>query len=311
MKMKPSDYRKLQFSLLWVTITMLTLPMIAAAVEFGKPALGGYSDYVAPANINESGDNGQVAITTLEINFSLPVNLSTNSNLGINWGVGRSFFDFRKTDNLKFSNGSRPWSDLYFSNAGFNFNYIWNKKWSSFIGLGGNAGWEDEIDDAFSLYESFGASYNSAFDLRWTLGVGFRQGPENNGWGPFGSIAWNEDRKSKGQPGFCASVNWPPAAEICYVVDSKWAVRSNFAEFSGIFRLADDNDVSPSGLLITVVEKISLSVDYMPIAPLLLTFGIAYNMERCWDIGNEGGSTLQTVDLDEALGFQFNINWVF
>ncbi len=233
---------------------------------------------------------------------------------------------WHNSKNLKFSNGRIPWDDLNYSSASLTISHDWNKNWTSFVGGAIAAGWEEEIDDASSYYELIGTSYQSGFNLKWTLGVGFAQEPEESGWGPFVGVTWNEDRKKKGDPGFCASIDWPAAdwpaadwpaadwpaaAEVCYVVNEKWAVRLNYTTIGGTFRLADDNEVSPSGLVKPSLESYVLFVDYKPIPSLSLNLALNYNFEHQWDIQDEDGNGFHTVYIDDAVGFLFEISWTF
>ena len=253
----------------------------------------------------------EVAFIVTELGFSLPFHLTDTNNLDFSFTGGRVFSDWHNRKNLKFSNGRKPWDDLNFSSASLTISHGWNKNWTSFVGGAIAVGWEEEIDDASSFTEFIGTSYQSAFNLKWTLGVGFGQEPEESGWGPFGGVTWNEDRKNEGDPGFCASIDWPPAAEVCYVVNKKWAVRLNYTTIGGTFRLADDNEVSPSGLVKPSLESYVLFVDYKPIPSLSLNLAVNYNFEHQWEIQDEDGNGFHTLYIDDAVGFLFEISWIF
>jgi hypothetical protein len=300
----------------------LTHPTSALSIEFGYPALTGSVEHISPGDVNEANARARVAITSTLIGAALPVSLTENSNLEVNLSGGFFNFDWTDKQRLKFSNGQQPWDNLYSAEFSLSYIYKWNTSWSSFLGSGIGAGWEEETDDMFSYRGFLGTTYRFGADWRATLGFGIGRGPEKTSGGlfrgpegstlgPFANIAYNRSRRHQFQPGWSFFLAFPPEAEIAYVINSRWAVHFNWGEFGGIFRLSDNNNVSPDGLLAASFSKVGLGVDFRPVNSLTLSLGVSEYFNKQLEIQNKNGKTLQTIGIYDSLGGLFTVNWAF
>ena len=314
-RLKPSGplscISKIQCAFL-VTILIFALPLATEAIEFGSPSIETRIDYISSADEEGSGPSGEVAVTSAGGTASMPFQLADKLNLTFELSGNRIFFDWDNTENLKFSNGRKPWDDFNSARVRLKLNYNWNPQWTSFANVHTAAGWEEEMDDSYSYGASIGTVFQSPYNLRWTLGACSGEGPENGYWGVFGGVAWNQHKKEEGQPGIFASLNWPPAAEIGTVLNKKWLLRWNLWQSGGIFRLADDNALSPSGLVVASVERTGLFVEYKPIRKFTVTLGGSYVFRHQYEIQNENGNKIQSnLHIDAALGATLNFKFNF
>ena len=299
-------------------------PLSAAAVEFGRPALSGSIEHISSSDVDETNPHAEVSVTSASAGMRLPINLTENSDLEIKFSGGLYYFDWRDTERLKFSNGREPWDDLYSAEFGLAYVYKWNIKWASFLGSGIGAGWEKDTDDIYSYRGFLGTNYSWGQRLNWkaTLGFGFGRGPEekSSGFfsgpygttlGPFGGISWNEKQRNSFQPGWSFKLQFPPDLQIAYVFNEHWAINFNWSHLGKIFRLADDNDISPEGLLAVSYSKSELAVDFRPIETLTLSLGFSEYFHKQFDIQDDGGNSLQTIEVYDSFGFRFSANWAF
>lgn len=288
-------------------------PISASAIEFGRPELNGSVEHISSSDVDETKPQAEVSVTSTIVGTALPVNLTENSDLAVNFSGGVFHFDWSNTARLKFSNGQKPWGDLFSADFGLTYSYKWNKKWTSFIGSGVAAGWEKDTDDIFSYSGFLGSSYRWGQKLNWkaSLGLGFGHGPYGTAIGPFASISWNEDQRKLFQSGWSFYLKFPLDVEIAYVFNERWAIHYNWRDSGAIFRLADDNDVSPEGLLAASFSKAGLTVDFRPIETLTLSLGFNHYFHKKLDIQDDDGNSLQTIKIDDSFGGRFSVSWSF
>jgi hypothetical protein len=205
---------------LFFALVHLTHPTSALSIEFGYPALTGSVEHISSGDVDEANPQAQVAITSTLIGAALPVNLTENSNLEVNLLGGFFNFDWTDKDRLKFSNGEEPWGNLYSAEFSLSYIYKWNTSWSSFLGSGIGAGWEEDTDDVFSYRGFLGTTYRWGQDWQATLGFGIGRGPEKTSGGlfrgpegttlgPFANIAYNRSRRRQFQPGWSFFWHFP------------------------------------------------------------------------------------------------------
>lgn len=295
------------------TILIFALPLVAEAIEWGSPSIETTLDYISSADLDESSPTGEVAVTSGGATASVPFQVTEKLSSTFELSGSRIFFDWDNTENLKFSNGRKPWDDFNSARVRLKLTYNWNPQWTSFANVYTAAGWEEEINNSYSYGASIGARFQSPYNLRWTLGASSGQGPENGYWGIFGGIGWNQHKKEEGQPGIFASINWPPEAEIGAALSNKWLVRWNLWQSSGgIFRLADDNAQSPSGLVVSSVEKTGLFVEFKPLKKFTIALGGNYIFRHQYEIQNKNGNKIQpNVQIDAAYGATLNFKFQF
>ena len=91
----------------------------------------------------------------------------------------------------------------------------------------------------------------------------------------------------------------------------KWALHLNWGEFGGVFRLSDDNQVSPRGLLAAKVNKVGLTVDYRPVKSLTVSLAVNEYFHKKFDIQDNNGNTIDIIDIHDSFGGLFSIRWSF
>jgi hypothetical protein len=299
-------------------------PISAGAIELGWPALSGSVKYISSSKVDETSPQAEVAVTSAMAGISLPVNLTENSDLEIQFSAGLYYFEWNDSELLKFSNGREPWNDLYSAEFGLAYVYRWNKKWSSFLGSGIGAGWEKDANDMYSYRGFVGQGYRWGQKLNWkaSLGFGFGRGPEkiSGGFisgpygttlGPFGGLSWNEEQRTSFQRGWSFNLNFPPNFKIAYVFNEQWIASFDWKYIGRIFRLADNNDVSPEGLLAVSYGKVELAVDFRPIQKLTLSIGIGEYFHKAFDIQDDNGISLQTIEVHDSFGGRLSVSWFF
>ena len=299
-----------------------TSPAAIEAFEFRYPVLKARGGYLSSADVDESGNDGAVELFFSEMAVSWPLDFTESSKLEFNFLGGIDHFEWENPQRLNFSDGREPWDNLYSADFSFTYNHAWNNQWHSFLGGGIGSGWEKEIEDSFSYRGFLGTTYRWKQNWQATLGVGLGRGPEKSATGPirgpegtslgpFASVSWNKDRRELFQPGLCVLIEWPPKGEVCYVINQSWAVHWGFGYFGRIYRLADNNDLSPSGLLAASFLKTDISVDFQPVTSLIITLGVFGALDNKWEIQDDDGNSLQTVYLDNSLGVEFSVSCKF
>lgn len=305
-----------------MAVFTLNSPTVIEAFEFRYPFLKARSGYLSSADVDESGRDGAVELFFVEMAVSWPVDLTERSKVEFNFTGGIDHFEWKNPRQLNFSDGSEPWDTLYSADFSLTYIHAWNNKWHSFVGGGFGSGWEKEIEDSFSYRGFLGTTYRWRQNWQATLGVGLGRGPEKSATGPirgpegtslgpFAGVAWNKDRRELFQPGWCASIEFPPKGEVCYVINQSWAVHWNFGSFGRIYRLADSNDLSPSGLLAASFIKTGFAVDFQPSTSLFFSLGVFGALDNKWEIQDDDGNALQVVYLDNSLGVEFTASWKF
>jgi len=322
--MKVYGHVKTIFFVALMAAGVLLYSVSAAAIEFGLPGISGSVEHMSSSDVDETNPQAEVSVTSTIAGIRLPVKLTENSDLEVKFSGGLYYFDWSDKERLKFSNSREPWDDLHSAEFGLAYAYKWNKKWSSFLGSGIGAGWEKDTDDIYSYRGFLGSSYRWGQNLNWkaSLGFGFGRGPEEKSsgffsgpygttWGPFGGISWNEERRNSFQPGLSFNLKFPPDLKIAYVFNEHWIVSFNLSDIGKIFRLADDNDVSPEGLLAVNYSKAELAVDFRPIERLTLSMGFSKYVQKKFDIQDDDGNSLQTIEVHDSFGGHFSVSWAF
>jgi hypothetical protein len=94
--------------------------------------------------------------------------------------------------------------------------------------------------------------------------------------------------------------------------NEKWLVRAIRWQTGRIYRLADDNAVSPSGLLVRSVEAVGIFFEYKPIKKFSIALGGSYVFRHRYEIQNENGDQIQSyVNINAALGATLNFRFRF
>ena len=293
--------------------TVLAFPLVIEAAELENWDVRIESGYIPSADVGKSVPVGEAEEIFARIALSLPIPLSDSSHLRVKISGEQAFFDWVESDNIAFSNGRDPWDNLYSSDIGLRYLHKWNRSWSTFLGGGLGAAWEEEMDDSYSYSGNMGAMYRSSPSLIWTFGVAFTKGPEDSRAFPILGLAWNQSRPGESgeyQSGWSVSLGIP-RTEIRYSVNRMWDFYCNMGMHRGTYRLAEDSEVSPSGLVEMERYESGLFVDIRPAKQLTLCIGMVYHFGREWEIQDAGGNEIQEVDIDDAVGLKFALRWIF
>ena len=297
--------------LLTLVVVLFIPPQAALAFEFGQPSISARGSYSWKTGLDDIDSDAEVAVSQFGADFTWPFQLSDRIDLMLEVAADRFQFDWENSEDIAFSNGSRPWSRLHSVGADLILKYRFNQRWTGLTGLGLGVGWEDEISDALSFKAILGADYR--FGSNWNINFGLASGetPVGGFFGPFGSIGWRQERSQKFQPGWYGKLQFPPFLEIGYGINDRWRMRGFFGVFGGLFRLADDNEASPSGYFHPTVDMIGLYVDYRPLPSLVFSLGAKYSTYTEWEILDDDGNTIQTLELDNTPSVELKISYVF
>jgi hypothetical protein len=255
---------------------------------------------------------GEISETFALVSLSVPVYLTVQSQLELNFSADRIHFSWENPERLGFSNGLEPWNDLNSTYFSLRYIYHWKRNWSYFVGGGLGAAWEEELADAY-FYSSY-IGMACRWNPNWSgyIGIGVSQGLEDTRFDPpFAGLYWNQTRREVSQSGWSAAIKWPPEGNISFTFNQRWKTHLNIGGFGKSYRLADDNKLSPSGILDLVVGYIGLFADFQPSQQLMISLGVIKYTGQRWDIQNDDGDSIEDVDTDPSEGLQFTVRWTF
>jgi hypothetical protein len=310
--MKYTVQTKILHYFLLVVLTVLLVPDLGEAAELGNPVLTARGLYIHSTQVDERSHRGEVAETFALVSLSVPVIFTEQSQLELNFSADQLHFSWKNPERLGFSNGLEPWDDLNSTYLGLKYIHYWKKNWAYFIGGGFGAAWEEELSDAYFYNAYIGIVRNWSPNWSGYIGVGFNQGLEDTRFDPpFVGLYWNQTR-SKGSPsGWSAAIEWPPEGNISYTFNQRWKTHLSFSGFGKSYRLADDNKLSPSGILNLIVGYAGLFADFRPSKQLMISLGVIKYTGQTWDIQNDDGDSLEDVNTDPSEGLQFTVSWTF
>jgi hypothetical protein len=89
-------------------------------------------------------------------------------------------------------------------------------------------------------------------------------------------------------------------------------VRGNLWSTGRIYRLANDNAVSPSGLVVRAVEATGIFLEYRPFKKFTVALGGSYVYRHRYEIQDETGDKIESfVNIDASLGATLNFKLKF
>ena len=308
--MKHYFFTKMPFTIVilaWMTI----LPLMAMAFEPDSPTLTVTGGTTFDAEINESANSkGKVEDICSGISLTVPVKLDGQSSMELTLKAEQTAYDWTEPGDIIFSSGHDPWDNLYSAELGLNYSHHWNQSWSGLAGVVLGAEWEEDMEDSFSYGGYMGFMYRTDFNLCWIVGVSFFQKPEETFFFPIFGAAWNQGEPGESRAGWSASLGIPET-EIRYSFNEIFDIYCNVEMDIDVYRLKDDSEVSPSGLVEMSGFTGGLFLDIRPMKPLSISLGVMHRFEREWEIQNNNGDTVQNVDIEGVAATQVILSWMF
>ena len=297
--------------LIFILAWMIFSPPVSA-FEPGSPTIGITGGNIFSGKIDEAGPGGEVEGIYTGISLKIPVQLNRRSSLSLNFGGERVAYDWDNPENLYFSEGNEPWDELFFAGAELEYVYNRSRQFSAIAGVNVSAGWEDGTEDAYSHGAYIGGMYRTDSGLNWIFGMGVFLRPEDTLFFPMLGLSWKEQ---SGRPGADNSGLYlkigAPETEIRYAFTEFFDVYCNFELDMMIYRLEEGSRVSSSGLVEMTNLRSGLFVDIRPIQPLQVSVGATYLFGREWEIQNKNGDKIRNIDIEDAFGAKFSMNWTF
>lgn len=293
--------------LAWLTI----FPLMAGAFEPGSPRLRIFGGTTLDADIDESDDaKGKVEDISSGISLRVPVRLDGKSDMELSFKGEQTAYDWTDPGNITFSNGRDPWDTLYSTELSLSYSHHWNQTWSGLAGAIVGAEWEEDMEDSYSYGGYMGFMYRTDFNLSWIVGVSFFQRPEETFFFPMLGATWNQGEPGESRAGWSASLGIPKT-EIRYSFDNVFDIYCNLEIDINTYRLKDDSEVSPSGLVEMTGFTGGLFLDIRPMKPLGISLGVMHSFGREWEIQDRNGDTVQNVDIDGTVATRAMVSWTF
>ncbi len=296
---------------LFIVAVMMGFPAMVRAMEPGSPILKFTGEVMADAEIDESGPTGEVQKTCSEGALTIPIRLDDQSNLKLEIGYGQTAYDWTATERISFGNGREPWDKLHHSGMALNYMHHRNQNWSLLAGVDVGAAWEDQKKDAYTFGGRVGVIYRGGSDVSWIIGAGVLRWPEETLVYPMLGVRWNQGAGPGEHPyGWSASLG-APKTEIRYAFNEVLAAHCHVEMEMVTYRLADDSNVSPSGLVEMSGFSSGFFLDIRPMKPMKVSVGVTYQFGREWEIQDKDGDTIRTVEIEGAVGARMALSWTF
>jgi hypothetical protein len=310
--MKYTVSTKILHCFLLVVLAVVLIPDLLEAAELGNPVLSVRGLYIHSTDVDERSSMGEVAETFALVSLSVPIYLTEQSQLELDLSADQIHFSWKNPERLGFSNGLEPWDDLNSIYLGLKYTHYWKKNWAYFIGCGFGDAWEEELSDAYSYNAYIGIVRHWSPNWSGYIGVGYNQGLEDTRFDlPSAGLYWNQTRRKDSPSGWSAAIEWPPEGNISYTFNQRWKTHLSFGGFGKSYRLAEDNKLSPSGILNLGVGYVGLFMDFRPSKLLIISLGVIKYTSQVWDIQNDDGDSIEDVNTDSTEGLQFTVSWTF
>lgn len=289
---------------------ILFFPVTILALEPGSPVLNIGGGKLFETEIEETDPRGKVEETYSGISLTVPLRLETGSRLKLKISYEQIAYDWADSERITFSNGYEPWDTLCSADMRLSYMHNWSQSWSGLAGVSIAAAWEDQLEDAYSFGVHIGAIYRADSNVGWLIGAGVLQRPEDTLFYPIIGATWNYAGSGEYQPGWSAALG-VPKTEIRYSFNEVLDVYCNLKMDITTYRLDERSKVSPSGLAEMTRFTSGLFFDIHPIKPLRVSLGVMYLFGREWEIQDEDGNAIQTVDIDGGAGAGAAFTWTF
>ncbi len=229
--------------------------------------------------------------------------------------VGASFkrlsFDWQRTSDFVLdTHGQKPWGDLNEAAALLNWGGSITTQSSYFVMGGVSVGYEDQTDDAYSLFG--GAILSYQFTSNWSASAGaiLSHHPKvatSLEFVPVLGIDW----RASATNGLTFSLG-VPTTEIAWVFRPGTRLVLDMSSFEGgLYRLADDNPLRPSGYVELVNSSISLRYETLLWKRLGLSLGVGQAIDREFKLYDPDGENEKSYDIENKPGFLASVSMAF
>ena len=229
--------------------------------------------------------------------------------------VGASFkrlsFDWQRTgDFVLDTHGQKPWGDLNEASALLNWGGSITTQSSYFVMGGVSVGYEDQTDDAYSLFGGAIASYQ--FTSNWSASAGalLSHHPKvatSLQFVPVAGIDW----RASATHGLTFSLG-VPTTEIAWIFHPGTRLVLDMSSFEGgLYRLADDNPLRPSGYVELVNSSVSLRFETLLWKHLGLSLGVGQALDREFNLYDSEGDNKKSYDIENRPGFLATVSMAF
>ena len=229
--------------------------------------------------------------------------------------AGASFkrlsFDWRRaSDFVLDTHGLKPWGDLDEASVVLNWGGTINTQIDYFVMGGATLGYEDQTDDAYSLFG--GAIVNVRMSPNWSASAGaiLSHHPKVESdfdFVPVLGAAWRADATN----GLSVSLG-VPTTEIAWIFRPGTRLVLDMSSFEGgLYRLADDNPLRPSGYLELINSSVSLRCETLLWKRLGLSLGVGQALDREFKLYDANGKNEKTYEIDNKPGFVATVSMAF
>ena len=229
--------------------------------------------------------------------------------------VGASFkrlsFDWQHTgDFVLDTHGKKPWGDLNEASALLNWGGSITTQSSYFVMGGVSVGYEDQTDDAYSLFG--GAIFSYQFTSNWSASAGalLSHHPKvatSLQFVPVAGIDW----RASATHGLTFSLG-VPTTEIAWIFHPGTRLVLDMSSFEGgLYRLADDNPLRPSGYVELVNSSVSLRFETLLWKHLGLSLGVGQALDREFNLYDSEGDNKKSYDIENRPGFLATVSMAF
>ncbi len=215
-------------------------------------------------------------------------------------------YDWSDTSDLPFGKGDTPWEQLHLLRLRADISGqsgVGGLGW--FAGTAVSAGWEEEMDDAWSVSGSAGLTW-ALGDVRLRGGVAAWAHPIGVRAMPLAAADWGNQH----DPGFSATVGIPETM-LRYRTSDIFSFRLGGRLEGDTYRLADDSPVKREGYMKTSSLTLGGYIDITPLEDLTLTLGAEYLTRREMGVYDKDGEERDTHDLDDAPALFLRLRYDF
>lgn len=296
--------------LIWIVLAWgLFFSLTASAIEPGPPVLGISGGMFFQSEI-DNGGSGDVEESYSGLSAVIPLHINRQSLMKLKFSGDRRCYSWNDVEDIAFSRDDDPWKELSSADIGLKYVYNQSQSWSFLGGANIGAAWETQTEDAFFYSGLLGVIYRTSPNMSWMAGISLTMLHEENLFFPFLGMTW-EQKTADGKPAGWSVKLGAPETEIRYSFNDILQVYWNAEMDMRQYRLDDDSDVSPSGLLEITGLKSGLFADIRPMKPLRISLGVNYLFEREWEIQDKDGDKLWNADIEDSFGVAAALNWTF
>ncbi len=283
----------------------MLLPARILAFEFKSPTLKLTVKETDSARIDETGSNSTVSAFYSGVSFKLSAAKKRTSNLEFEIALSQTDYDWSETDNIKFSKGRKPWDSLQTEMISAIYFRHYDNDWSSMTGIMVSNGWEERAYDSFSTGCLLAGIKRITPKSSVLIGISVFKKPGDFTIFPLIGFSYN-----KRGPGWSASFGMPET-EIRYSFNDHFSLYSAFNYQDKIFRLKDDSNLYPSGLVAMRGLTGGFFAELKLAEYQVINLGFLYKTMNNWKIQKENGDTITDVDIEDSTGIELELKFLF